>query len=217
MRFDQGIAKKYRQSVEEAFQTILDRGNEKHRRTARLILDSEMMICVFPAARIGGASGISGVIKPAHLNERIADERLNLTDAFGELFITIAEETIDTGGRRGCEGTFAHENQHALDFALTIESFSNADVNPLSIYNPSRFEMEWEAHLRAGEYMLQIGRDEYLDEGLSLMILGRDAEGRCFVDEDGICRRLKESYGIERGGNLGGLASEMLGLRQRDF
>ena len=215
MKFDKGIAKKYRQSVEDAFQTILDKGNEKHRRTAELILESEMMICVFPAERIRGASGISGVIDPSRLNERIDDERLNLTDAFGEIFITIAEETIDNGGKRGCEGTFAHENQHALDFALTIESFSNADINPLSVYNPNLYEMEWEAHLRAGEYMLQIGKDEYLDEGLTLMILGRDADGRCFVDHDGIRRRLKESYGIEQGGNVGGLASEMIRLKPR--
>lgn len=215
MKFKEGIAKKYRQSIEDAFQTILDKGNEKHRRTARLILESEMVIDVHPAKAVGGASGVTGVVSPSRLNERIADERLNLTDAFGELFITIAEETIDTGGKRGCEGTFAHENQHALDFAQTIESFSNADVNPLSIYNPSLYEMEWEAHLRAGEYMLQIGREEYLDEGLTLMILGRDSDGKCFVDRDGIRRRLKESYGIEQGGNVGGLASEMLGLRQR--
>ncbi|HEY8563362.1 MAG TPA: hypothetical protein VIL74_23490 [Pyrinomonadaceae bacterium] len=215
MIFKQGIAKKYRRSIEDAFETILDRGNEKHRRTARLILESEMVIDVHPARHVGGASGITGAISRSRLNDRIADERLGLLDALGEIFITIAEETIDTGFQRGCEGTFAHENQHALDFAQTIESFSNADVNPLSIFNPSLYEMEWEAHLRAGEYMLQIGKDEYLEEGLALMILGRDAEGRCFVDREGIRRRLKESYNMEAGGNVGGSASEMLGLRQR--
>ena len=215
MKFKQGIAKKYRQSVEDAFQTILDQGNARHRRTAKLILESEMIIDVHPAARINGASGITGAINPARLNDRIDEERLTLIDAFGEIFITIAEETIDTGFQRGCEGTFAHENQHALDFAQTIESFSNADINPLSIFNPSLYEMEWEAHLAAGEYMLQIDKDEYLDEGLILMILGRDSEGRCFVDHDGIRRRLKESYSIEAGGNVGGFASEMLGLKPR--
>jgi hypothetical protein len=215
MIFKQGIAKKHRQSIEAAFQTILDKGNDKHHRTARLILQSDMVIDVHPARSVGGASGVTGVISPSRLNDRIADERLNVLDAFGEIFITIAEETIDTGFQRGCEGTFAHENQHALDFAQTIASFSNADVNPLSIYNPNLFEMEWEAHLRAGEYMLQIGKDEYLDEGLALMILSRDAGGACYVDHDGIRRRLKESYGIESGGNVGGLASEMLGLRTR--
>jgi hypothetical protein len=214
MKFDKGIDKKYRQSVEDAFQTIMEKGNERHRRTMRLILDSRMTICVHPVSKVN-ASGITGVVSPSRLNDRIASERMSLTDAFDELFITIAEETIDTGFQRGCEGTFAHENQHAFDFAQTIASFSNADVNPLSIFNPNLYEMEWEAHLAAGEYMLQIGKDEYLEEGLALMILGRDAEGRCFVDHEGIKRRLKESYGMEAGGNVGGLASEMLGLRER--
>ncbi len=213
MKFDKGIAKKYRKSIEDAFETILDKGNERHRRTMKMILDSEMMVCVHPVSRVN-ASGITGVINPSHLNGRIADERLSLHDAFDELFITIAEETIDTGFQRGCEGTFAHENQHAFDFAQVIESFSNADINPLSIFNPNLYELEWEAHIAAGEYALQIGKDEYLEEGVTLMILGRNETG-CFLDQDGIRRRLKESYGLESGGNLGALASEMIGLRQR--
>lgn len=216
MKFDKGIAKKYRQSIEDAFQTILDRGNERHRRTMQLILDSEMLVCVHPVSKVN-ASGITGAIDPSRLNERIEDERLSLREAFGELFITIAEETIDTGFQRGCEGTFAHENQHALDFAQVIESFSNADLNPLSIFNPNLYEMEWEAHLAAGEYMLQIAKDEYLNEGLTLMILGRGADGKCFVDHDGIRRRLKESYHIEPDGYVGSFASEMIGIKLKEL
>ncbi len=214
MKFDNGIDKKYRQSIEDAFETIMDKGNEKHRRTMKMIIDSEMLVCVHPVSNVN-ASGITGVINPARLNDRIADERLGLIDAFGEIFITIAEETIDTGFQRGCEGTFAHENQHAFDFAQVIESFSNADINPLSIFNPNLYELEWEAHIAAGEYALRIGKDEYVDEGVTLMILGRGDDGKCFLDHDGIRRRLKESYGLELGGNTGALASEMIGLRQR--
>lgn len=214
MKFDKGIDKKYRQSVEDALETILEKGNERHRRTIKLILDSKMIICVHPVSKVK-ASGITGVVSPSRLNERIESERMGLQDAFDELFITIAEETIDTGFQRGCEGTFAHENQHAFDFAQTIESFSNADINPLSIFNPTLYEMEWEAHLAAGEYMLQISKDEYLDEGLALMILGRGGDGNCFVDHDGIKRRLKESYGLEPDGTMGSLASQMLGLKER--
>lgn len=209
MKFDNAIAKKYRQSIEDAFQTILDKGNETHRRTARLILDSEMLVCVFPVSKVR-ASGLSGVINPSETNEKISSERLSLKEALGEVFITIAEETL--GSQRGAEGTFVHENQHALDFALVIESFSNADLNPLSVYDPTLYEMEWAAHIVSGQYMLQIGRDEYLNEGLDLMILGRNENG-CFVDRDGIRRRLKESYGMELGGNVGSSASEMVGLR----
>lgn len=211
MKFDKGIAKKYRKSIDDAFKTILEKGNAKHKRTAQLILDSKMLVCVHPVSKVN-ASGITGAINPARLNERIADERLGLSEAFGELFITIAEETIDTGFQRGCEGTFVHENQHALDFAQTIESFSNADVNPLSVFNPTLYELEWEAHITAGEYMLQINKEDYLEEGLALMILGRNENG-FFLDHDGIKRRLKESYNLDLTGNRGYLASEMIGLR----
>ena len=213
MKFDKGIAKKHRKSIEDAFATILDKGNEKHRRTAQLILDSEMLVCVHPVSQVV-ASGITGAISPARLNDRISDERLSLMEAFGEVFITIAAETIDGGGQRGCEGTFAHENQHAFDFAQVIESFSNADINPLSIFNPTLYELEWEAHITAGEYILQISKEDYLDEGVALMIIGQN-ENDYFLDRDGIKRRLKESYGLELGGDLGSLASDMIGLRQK--
>lgn len=213
MRFDDVVAKKHRRAVEAAFDKILSKGNETHRRTARLILESEMLVCVYPVSRVN-ASGLSGIIDPSATNDRIASERLSLKEALGEVFITIAEETL--GSERGAEGTFVHENQHALDFALVIESFSNADVNPLSIYDPTLYEMEWAAHIVSGEYMLQIGLDEYLNEGLDLLILGRrSGEAGCFLDHDGIRQRLKNNYGMELGGSVGSLASEMTGLIPR--
>jgi hypothetical protein len=213
MRFDHGIAKKYRRSIEDAFHAILERGNESHRRTAKLIIDSEMLICVHPVEKVR-ASGITGLIDPRETNEKIEDERLNLREAFDEIFITIAEETIDTGFQRGCEGTFVHEGQHAFDFAQVIESFSDSDVNPLSVYNPTLYELEWAAHVAAGEYMLAVSRDDYLQEGLDLMILGRNEAG-CFLDRDGIRCRLRDSYGLDPGDNQGRLASELLGLKMK--
>ena len=211
MKFDQGIARKYRQSIEDAFQTILDKGNADHRRVVNLILDSKMTICVFPVSKVQ-ASGITGVTDPDRANDLIMSERLSLEEAAAEVFITIAEETIDTGGQRGCEGTFVHEGQHAFDFAQAIASFSDTDVNPLSIFNPSRYELEWEAHKTSGEYMLRVGKDEYLQEGLDLMILG-EREGKFFVSEEGIKRRLWESYNMSEDDNRGELVNEMFGLR----
>ena len=213
MRCDPVIAKKHRRSIEDAFQTILEKGNAGHRRTAQLILDSEMLVCAYPVSRVR-ASGMTGLIKSSRTNDRIRSERLNLREAFGEIFITIAEETIDTGLQRGCEGTFVHENQHAFDFAQVIESFSCADVNPLRVFNPTLYELEWAAHITAGEYMLLVNRDEYLQEGLELMILGRNETG-CFIDQEGIARRLREGYGLEANGNQGRLASELLNLAPR--
>lgn len=213
MIFDKGIEKKYRRSIGDAFDTILAKGNADHRMVAEAIMGSGMLIRVRPVSKIK-ASGITGLIDPAATNERIAEERLGLSEAFGEIYITIAEETIDTGGQRGCEGTFVHEGRHAYDFARMIESLSRAGTNPLSLFDPTLFELEWDAHRTSAEYMLCIDKDEYLQEGMQLMILGRENEnGNCFVDEDGIARRLRENYGLERGRNEGPLISELLGLK----
>lgn len=215
MRFDEGIERRYRKSVEDAFDAILDKGNDLHKEIANLILESEMLVRVRPVKEIN-ASGVTGLIDRGDTNDKIEDERLGMVDALGEIYIAIAEETIDTGGQRGCEGTFVHEGRHAYDFARTIESFSMADVNPLSIVDPTLYELELEAHKISGDYMLCVGRDEYIEEGLGLMILGRkDPITPCYVDDTGIHTRLAESYGLDPINNPGPLASELLGLRAK--
>jgi hypothetical protein len=214
MKFEKGIAKKYRKSIEDAFDAMLDKGNESHREVATLILDSKMHIRVKPVSQVN-ASGVTGLIDAGDTNDRIEDERINLREAFDEIYIAIAEETIDTGGQRGCEGTFVHEGRHAYDFARTIESFSDADINPLRMFDPTLYELEWEAHKTAGEYMLCVARDEYIEEGIELLILGREAERGCFLNEEGIRCRLRDNYGLTLDANPGARASELLGLRQR--
>ncbi|MEO8572897.1 MAG: hypothetical protein ABI481_02925 [Pyrinomonadaceae bacterium] len=214
MKFGLGIAKKYRKSIDDAFEAMLEKGNDSHREVAELILGSKMHVRVRPVSQIN-ASGVTGLIDSGDTNDRIEDERLNLREAFDEIYIAIAEETIDTGGQRGCEGTFVHEGRHAYDFAKTIESFSDADVNPLSLFDPTLYELEWEAHKTSGEYMLRIGRDDYIEEGIQLLILGREAERGCFLNEEGIGCRLRDNYGLSPDANPGPRASELLGLRQR--
>lgn len=214
MKFDAGIDKKYRRSIEDALQMIFDKGNDFHREMIQMIIESEMLVYVYPVSKIR-ASGVTGLNNWFATSFKIQRERLNLQEAFDEVFITIAEETIDTGGQRGCEGTFVHEGRHAFDFAQTIASFSNSDFSPLSVFDPTVYELEWEAHKTSGDYMLEINRDEYLQEGLDLMILGRRDDGVFFVDDEGIRRRLRESYGLEENGNRGKSVSEMFGLRQR--
>jgi len=211
MKFDKGIEKKYRKSVEDAFAAIIEHGNDEHRRVMEAILESDLLIRVQPVSEIN-ASGITGLINSVGTNYRLATERLSLREALGEIYIAIAEETIDTGGQRGCEGTFVHEGRHAYDFAQTIESLSNADVNPLGIFDPTLYELELAAHKTSGDYMLCVNKDEYLDEGLGLMILCREGEGHCTVSDAGINTRLRDSYGLAVDKNQGALASEMMGL-----
>ncbi len=211
MKFDKGIAKQYRKSVEDAFATIVESGTAEHREVMDEILASKMLVRVRPVSEIN-ASGNTGLISSVKTNLKVATERLSLREALGEIVISIAEETIDTGGQRGCEGTFVHEGRHAYDFARTLESLTNADINPLSLFNPTLYELEWEAHRTSAEYMIAIGRQEYLDEGVGLMILALGANGSCFVSEDGIRRRLNESYSLEADGDQGPHATEMMGI-----
>lgn len=211
MRFDNGIDPKYRKSVEDAFAAIIKNGNDFHRYMMHEIIESEMLVRVHPVAKIN-ASGVTGAINSVALNIKLLRERLSLREALGEIYIAIAEETIDTGGQRGCEGTFVHEGRHAYDFAQTIESLSNADMNPIGIFNPTLYELELAAHKTAGDYMLCVDKKDYLDEGLQLMILCQEG-GKCEVSDDGIVRRLNESYGLALDGNQGALASEMIGIR----
>ena len=213
MRFKSGVSEKYRKSVNDAFAVIIEKGSEMQRYIAEEILASEMLLNVAPVSEIK-ASGITGIINSWKTNYRIDSERLSLREALGEVYIAIAEETIDLGGQRGCEGTLVHEGRHAYDFAQTIASFSDADVNPLSVFNPSLYELEWEAHKTSGDYMIRIGLDEYLNEGIELMIL-KNENGVCEVCTDGIKRRLSENYRLDAVKSPGVTAAELLGLNPK--
>lgn len=208
MRFNENVPKKYRKSINRAFETILKKGTARNKRTAQMILDSELLICAGPVKEVV-ASGITGLIDPSATQQKIADGRMTLTEALGEVFITIAFETMNTD--QGTEGTLVHEGEHAVDFAKTIESFSTAATNPLSIYDPSHYEMEWTAHVVSAEYLIQISLESYLQEGLGLGLVGQSEKGY-FVDKEGIKSRLRNSYGMEQGGNTGPLASQMGGI-----
>ena len=213
MKFDDGIADKYQKSVEDALTKIMERGNEDHRRVTGAILESNMLVQVQPVSNVK-ASGVTGVIDPPKTAKKIARGEMSLLDALGEIYINIAEETIDTGGQRGCEGTLVHEGRHAYDFAAMIQSYSEAEMNPLGIFDPTLYELELAAHKTAGDYMLCIDKDEYLDEGLQLMILGRKAgSGPCYVDDAGIHKRLCDSYDLTLDGNQGPMASQLVGLK----
>jgi len=212
MKFDPNIDSKYRASIEDAFAVIMEKGNDEHRRVMGAILDSDMLIQAKPVSEVK-ASGVTGVVSPRHTKDKIEDGPMGLVEALGQVYICIAEETIDTGGQRGCEGTFVHEGRHAYDFAQMIVSLSEAEVNPLSVFDPTLYELEWAAHKTAGDYMLCINKDEYLNEGVDLMILSRAADGQCIVSDEGIKLRLSDSYGLSYDGNQGKLASEIVGLR----
>ena len=213
MKFQKGVARKYRKIIDAAFDVIVEKGTLQQKRVMNAILDSEMLICVGPLSEVR-ASGITGVTDPSHANDLIESERLSLVESLGEVFITFAAETIDGAGARGTEGTLVHEAQHAYDFGKVIESFSKTDINPLMVFNPTLYELELAAHLTSAEFMLQISKDAYIEEGLDLGLIEKGENGFA-VSHQGITNRLRNSYGLEAGGNQGSLASEMCGLKQR--
>lgn len=212
MWFNDQVTTELKSAIDDAFDSIVEKGNEHHRRIVNAIRSSNMLFNASPVSVVN-ASGITGIIDADSTNEKIADERLGAEEALGEVFITFATETLES--RRGTEGTLVHEMQHAYDFALTIASFSNADINPLSIFDPTLYELELAAHRTSGEWMLRVGSDEYVSEGVDLMILGRNGDQPCFLDDDGIHKRLCDSYGLTPDGNQGPRASEMMGIKLR--
>lgn len=215
MIFEEGIKEKYKKAVEDAVETIIEKGNESHRTVATAIRDSEMLIRVAPVSEVK-ASGVTGVISWWNTNSRIANEKLTVDEALGEIYILLAGETLDAGPR-GIEGTFVHEGRHAYDFAHVISSFSDSDLNPLSVFDPTMYELELAAHRAAGEYMLLVGKDEYIAEGLDLCILRqREEGGGCFVWEEGIHARLHDCYNLTPDPeHQGVLTSELLKLTDR--
>lgn len=213
MKFEEGIDEKYKKAVTGAIDAVIAVGNESHKMVATAIRDSDMLIRVEPVAKVQ-ASGRTGIINWFFTNRRIDSEKLDIHTALGEVYMLFAEETL-MAGPRGIEGTFVHEGQHAYDFAHLISSFSDSDENPLSIFDPTMYELEWAAHVAAGEYMLLVDKDEYLNEGCDLLILGRGDDGKCFLWEEGIKCRLRDGYGYTEIENPGKLTSEMLMLSDR--
>jgi len=214
MKFEEGIDQKYRKAVEDAVATIIEKGNDSHRTVAKAIRDSEMLIRIEPVSEVK-ASGVTGVINWWSTNRLIANEKLTVNQALAQIYIMIAKETIDAGPR-GIEGTFVHEGRHAYDFAQVIASFSDSDLNPLSVFDPTMYELELAAHVAAGEYMLLVNKDEYIAEGLDLLILGRDAAGAARLWNEGIKARLRDSYNLTHDPDRQGvLASELLKLNDR--
>lgn len=214
MKFDKSVNSNHRKALEQALDTVHEKGNDSHRLIARTLIDSDILIRMLPLSEMPG-SGMAGVIDPAATNRRIRKERLSVKEAMAEVYICFADWTLDTCGQRCCQGTFVHEGQHAYDFAQAISSFSQADLNPIGLFNPTLYQLEWEAHVNAADYMLLIGQEDFLWEGRELMMLG-EINGKHYLNEKGIKKRLNNSYGLQENGNQGPTASELLALKIRE-
>lgn len=211
MIFREDVSEKYKKMLTDAAETILERGNERHRKTAKALIDSDIELRVVPLAQIN-ASGVTGLINRRSTNRKINRETLTFMEAMAEVHITFADVTLETGGERGAEGTLVHEGLHACDFADIIASFSEAETDPLNIFDLSLYELEHRAAVTSGEYLAIIGRQDYIDEGLQLGIIKQDESGQCVINPEGIDHRMQHGYGVNCD-QPGVLISQMIGIK----
>lgn len=213
MIFADDVKQRYRDAIEEAAAVILEKGNKQHRHTARLIIESDVLIRFVPLSQIG-VSGITGLIDSGRTNRRIRNEHLTVTDAMAEVHITFSDWTYDVAGQRGCQGTLVHEGLHACDFGKIISSFSREDVAPDDVFDLPLYDLEHRAAMASADYLVRIGRDDFIDDGLKLNLVGLDRDGKPFVDIEGIKLRMQNGYGLSED-NRGAMISRMLGLKRR--
>jgi hypothetical protein len=213
MIFDSTVQSKYRDAINEAIGVILERGNDGHKETARNIRDSNVRINFVPLDEIK-CSGVTGLNSMIETNKQIQSETIDFADALGDVHITFSDWTFDVAGQRGCQGTLVHEGLHACDFAHIISSFSKADEDPLELYDLSLYELEHRAAVVSAEYLVLIGKEDYIDDGLKLNLVSLDADGKPFVDMEGIKIRMQDGYGLNEN-EQGIMISKMLGIRPR--
>jgi hypothetical protein len=213
VRFGNEVTTVYRDAIEEAAHAIIERGNQRHREIAQNVINSNVLITFVPLHEIG-CSGVTGISSAWKTNKRITNQTLDLTEALSDVFIKFADWTFDVAGQRGCQGTLVHEGLHALDFARIISSFSRADRNPEQVYDLSLYELEHRAAVASAEYLVLVGEEDYIDDGLKLDLVSLDSDGKPFVDMAGINRRMQHGYGLNEN-EQGIMISRMLGLRPR--
>lgn len=213
MKFDSKVETKYRDAIEEAVETILEKGNKQQKNVARMAKESDLLIRFVPLDQIG-CSGVTGVIDNYRTNERIKNETLDIKEALGEVHITFSDWCWDVAGQRGCQGTMVHEGLHAYDFAKIISTFSKAEDEPENIYDLTLYELEHRAAVTSGDYLVRIGKPDFIDDGLKLNLVSLDADGKPFVDMEGIKIRMQNGYGLNES-EQGVIISKLLGLKPR--
>ena len=199
--------------VNDAVETILEKGNETHCRTIKALTRGDTEIRVVPIQKIN-VSGITGLIDRRRTNRAISDDPVSFYEALGHVHITFSDWTFDTAGPRGVEGTLVHEGLHACDFAEIISTFSRAETDPLDISDFSLYELERRAAVTSAEYLSLIGKEDYIHEGMQLGLVGLDPDGIPFVDIEGIESRMQNGYRVNPS-DQGIMISRLLGIRPK--
>lgn len=191
MRFDESVDRADRDRIGRALDDIEEHGDRFHRRLSRFVRTSELSIYVGPAKSVGG-SGSVRLDSQWGARRAVAGGDLRMFDAARYVRLSIARETIDTGGQRGIEGTLVHEGKHAVDFSLMLASFSSGKAE--KYFNPTAYQREYSAHLTSA-FFLRLRGGEYAEEGIGLGLLAV-RKGELTVNVEGIRRRLERNYGL---------------------
>lgn len=213
MIFADNVETKYRNAMEEAVETILERGNKQQKNVARTAKETDLLIRFVPLAEIN-CSGVTGLIDNRKTNRHINRERFEIAEAMGEIYIAFSDWAYDVAGQRGCQGTLVHEGLHAFDFARMISEYSKLEKGAENIYDLTLYELEKRAAQISADYLVRIGKPDYINDGLQLNLVCMDAEGKPCVDNDGIESRMQNGYGLNES-NQGAKISDILGIRPR--
>ena len=211
MKFADDVQTKYRDAIEEAVETILEKGNKQQRNVARTAKETDLLIRFVPLAEIN-CSGVTGVIDNNKTNRRIKNERIEVEEAMGEVYIAFSDWCWDVAGQRGCQGTLVHEGLHAFDFARMISEFSKIEKGEENIYDLTLYQLEHRAAQISADYLVRIGKPDYIDDGLKLSLVCMDDAGKPCVDHDGIELRMQNGYGLNQS-NQGAKISDILGIK----
>jgi hypothetical protein len=161
-----------------------------------------------------GWSGVTGLIDNRKTNRRIDREPIEVEEAMGEIYIAFSDWCWDVAGQRGCQGTLVHEGLHAFDFARMISRFSKNEEGEENIYDLTLYELEKRAAQISADYLVRIGKPDFIDDGLKLNLVCMDAEGKPCVDKAGIEFRMQNGYGLDES-NQGAKISDILGVKPR--
>jgi hypothetical protein len=213
MKFADNVQTKYRDAIEEAVETILECGNKQQRNVARTAKETDLLIRFVPLAEIN-CSGVTGVIDNRKTNRRIRRETIEVEEAMGEVHITFSDWCWDVAGQRGCQGTLVHEGLHAFDFARMISEFSKIEPEEENIYDLTLYQLERRAAQISADYLVRIGKPDFIDDGLKLNLVCLDDEGKPCVDREGIELRMQNGYGLDES-NQGAKISDILGIKPR--
>lgn len=213
MIFAENVKTEYREAIEEAVEVILEKGNKQQKNVARMASETALLIRFVPLAEIN-CSGVTGLIDNNKTNRRINDETIEVKEAMGEIYIAFSDWAYDVAGQRGCQGTLVHEGLHAFDFARMISEYSKNEADEENIYDLTLYELEKRAAEISADYLVRIGKPDYIDDGLKLSLVCLNDEGKPCVDNAGIELRMQNGYGLNEL-NQGAKISEILGVAPR--